>query len=178
MNGVTDRSAPAPSSAPWQEQPGAAIVQANLIGTAVFTVSAIVAAVVFDGFARVQGVVVALSLFAIGTFAFLWGYWSAVQRSRTEEMAVSELYFLLGPAIPPSVRRWMNGALLVQTVVSLATALARPTTDGRAGSTLAFGVLVPMLGLGLNGLWAAKYGAFGPRRLKNAEMPARDAEME
>lgn len=182
MTGVTDRSAPVATSAPWQEQPGAAIVQANLIGTAVFTVSATVAAVVFDGFARVQGVVVALALFAIGTFTFLWGYWTAVQRSRTEEMAVSELYFLLGPAIPSSVRRWMNGALIVQTVVSLVTALARPTTDGRAGSTLAFGVLVPMLGLGLNGLWAAKYGAFGPRRLKNtampAEMPADDTEME
>jgi hypothetical protein len=28
---------------------------------------------------------------------------------------------------------------------------------------LAFGVLVPLLGLGLNGLWASKYGSFGKR---------------
>ena len=27
--------------------------------------------------------------------------------------------------------------------------------DGQPGSTLAFGILVPMFGIGLNGLWAA-----------------------
>lgn len=164
--------------AAWRDEQGAAIVRANLWGTALFTVSAVVAAAVFDDLTRTIGVVVAIALFAIGTFAFLWGYWTAVQRSRTEEMAVTELYFLMGPAIPPVVRTWMNGALAVQTVAGVATALARPTTDGRAGSTLAFGVLVPMFGLGLNGLWAARYGAFGPRRLKNGEMPADAPEME
>jgi hypothetical protein len=61
----------------------------------------------------------------------------------------------------------MNGCLAVQTVVGLGTALARPSTDGKAGSVLAFGVLVPMLGLGLNGLWVSRYGTFGPRRLKD-----------
>ena len=40
------------------------------------------------------------------------------------------------------------------------------------GSTLAFGVLVPILGLGLNGLWAATYGSFGARRLKGDSFPA------
>jgi hypothetical protein len=132
------------------------------------------AAVVFDGPAKVQGVVVDLALFAIGVTAFLWGYWVAVQRSRQDELSVAELYFLLGAAIPRDVKRTMNLCLLVQTVVAVATAMTRLTTPSdtassgsSAGSTLAFGVLVPMLGLGLNGLWAAVHGNFGPRRKRS-----------
>lgn len=153
--------------------PGRLIVRIDLAGTAVFTVSSVLAAIVFDGWIQVQGVVVALALFTVGVVAFLWGYWAAVQRSRRDELAVAELYFLLGPAIPSRVKRVMNGCLMTQTLVALATALARPSTpsDGgasggsTAGSTLAFGVLVPVLGLGLNGLWAALHGRFPPRRV-------------
>lgn len=156
----------------WQAAPGARIVLVDLVGTALFTASAVVAAVVFDGAARTQGVAVALALFAVGTVAFLWGWWTAVQRSRTEEMAVSELYLLMGPAIPRPVARVMNAALVVQVLVALVTAFARSSTDGKPGSTLAFGVLVPMFGLGLNGLWAAQHGAFGPRRRKDGSIPS------
>lgn len=146
-----------------------AIVRADVVLTAVFVVSSSLAAVVFEGWTKVQGVAVALGCFAVGVVAFLWGYWDAVQRSRTDEMAVTELYFLMGPAIPKGVKRTMLACLAVQSVAALATALARPTTpaaDGGSstGSTLAFGVLVPLLGLGLNGLWAARHGGFGPRR--------------
>jgi hypothetical protein len=150
------------------------IVRLNVIGTVLFTVSAVLAAVVFDGPAKVQGVVVDLALFAIGVTAFLWGYWVAVQRSRQDELSVAELYFLLGAAIPRDVKRTMNLCLLVQTVVAVATAMTRLTTPSdtassgsSAGSTLAFGVLVPMFGLGLNGLWAAVHGNFGPRRKRS-----------
>lgn len=149
--------------------PGRRIVVVDLVATAVFVVSATWATVAFEGMAKVQGVVVSLALFAVGIATFLWGYWTAVQRSRTIEMSVAELYFLLGPAVPRHVTWWMNGALIAQTVVAVTTAIVRPSTpaaDGgsTAGSTLAFGVLVPVLGLGLNGLWAASHGAFGPRR--------------
>lgn len=157
-----------------QRPPGWGIVQLDLAGTAVFAASAIWSAVVFDGAARVQGVAVALGLFAVGIFAFLWGYWTAVQRSRTDELSVAELYFLTGHATPRQVKVPMNLALAAQCVVGLATALARPSTDGRPGSTLAFGVLVPMFGLGLNGLWAARHGRFGPRR-RRVDEPAPDA---
>ncbi|CAB4579849.1 unannotated protein [freshwater metagenome] len=150
------------------------IVRLDVIGTVVFTVSAVFAAVVFDGPAKVQGVVVDLALFTVGVAAFLWGYWVAVQRSRQDELSVAELYFLLGAAIPRDVKRTMNLCLLVQTVVAVATAMTRLTTPSdsassgsSAGSTLAFGVLVPMFGLGLNGLWAAVHGTFGPRRKRS-----------
>lgn len=151
------------------QTPGANILRADVVGTAVFTASSIAAAVVFDGFFKVQGVVVALVLFAIGVATFIWGYWTAVQRSRTQVMSVAELYFLVGAAVPRSVKWVMNGCLMAQTTVALVAALARgstPNADGGSnpGSTLAFGVLVPMLGLGLNGLWAATHGDFGPRR--------------
>lgn len=147
---------------------GSRILWWDIAGTMVFTVSATAATVFFDGPAKVQGVVVALALFSVGVVAFMWGYWSAVQRSRTHEMSVAELYFLVGSVVPRRVKYIMNGCLLLQAAVALATALARGSTpDGAGGSnpgsTLAFGVLVPMLGLGLNGLWAASHGDFGRR---------------
>ena len=43
-------------------------------------------------------------LFAIGVFAFLWSYWNAVQRSRTDEISVTQLYFLMGEPTPSPVR--------------------------------------------------------------------------
>lgn len=147
-------------------QPGSVVIRANVLGTAVFVVSATLSAALFDGVWKVQGVVVALTLFAAGVFAFLSSYWTAVQRSRHDELSVAELYFLTGSATPGSVKAPMLWSLAVQVLAALATALARPNTDGKAGSVLAFGVLVPMFGLGLNGLWAARHAAFGPRRLK------------
>lgn len=145
------------------------IVRFDVALTALFVVSSALAAIVFDGFWKVQGVVIDLVLFAIGVAAFLWGYWAAVQRSREVEMSVAELYFLMGPAIPQRVKRALLACLFVQVVAALVTAIARPSTpvDGggsTAGSTLAFGVLVPVLGLGLNGLWSARRGEFPARR--------------
>lgn len=143
-----------------------AIVRFNCIATFVFTVVAVVAAVFFDDFSKVLVVVVSLALFAVGVAGFLVGYFAAVQRSREEEISVTQLFFMVGSVADTRVKRLMNGCLFVQSAVGLATALARPSTDGKAGSVLAFGVLVPMLGLGLNGLWVSRYGTFGPRRLK------------
>ena len=140
------------------------ILRVNVVGTALFVVSSVAAAVIFTQPVRLVGVIVALSLFAIGVFAFLWSYWTAVQRSRDDDIAVTQLYFLSGPSTPVKVKRVMNGALVVQTVTCLVAAIARSSTNGRAGSTLAFGILVPMFGLGLNGLWCAQYGTFSPRQ--------------
>lgn len=158
------------SASPYR---GRTIVRVNLIGTVLFGLSSAWAAIVFDGVAKAQGVVVDLVLFAIGVVAFLWGYFAAIQRSRVEQMAVAELYLLMGPAVPSRVKVLMNTLLVIQITVALSTALTRlstPADDGGStnGSTLAFGVLVPLLGLGLNGLWAASHGTFPPRRRKAA----------
>jgi len=147
---------------------GDVVVRADLAGTALFAVTASLAAAFFTTAWQWIAAVTALALFAAGVFAFLWSYYNAVQRSRTEEVTVSQLYVLLGPAIPAPVRRTMLAALLVQVVVALATALARlDGPDGRPGSSLALGFLVPMFGFGMNGLWAAYHATFPPRRRLN-----------
>lgn len=140
---------------------GDVIILANAIGTGAFAVTAITAAVVFTTPAQWVGAITAMSLFAIGVFAFLWSFWNAVQRSRVEQVGVMQVYLLLGPPTPSRVRLRMLALLGIQVAVGLATALSRTeTSDGRAGSSLALGVLVPMFGIGLNGLWAAYHATF------------------
>lgn len=135
----------------------------NLFLTSLFLVATMVAAVVFSPATRAVGVAVDLVLFSIGVATFIWGYFSAVQRSRVDEISVGSLYFLSGQVADKQVQKTMNGCLIAQLVIGLAGAIARSSTDGKAGSTLAFGVLVPLLGLGLNGLWASQFGTFTPR---------------
>lgn len=144
------------------------ILRLNIAGTAIFVASSTVAAVVFEGVAKTQGVVVSLVLFGLGVVFFLWGYWRAVQRSRRDVMSVTELYFLVGPSIEQRTARVMNAMLTVQVVVAVTTAVVRGSTPGAdgtstPGSTLAFGVLVPIFGLGLNGLWSSAHGRFPGR---------------
>jgi hypothetical protein len=109
-------------------------------------------------------VAVDLALFAIGCFAFIWSYFSGVQRSRTDEISVAGLFALAGGVAPRRITMVMNSCLAAQVVVGLIGAIVRSSTDGRAGSTLAFGVLVPIFGLGLNGLWSSRLGVFPPRQ--------------
>ena len=139
-------------------------IRVNVVLTVASLSSATVAAIVFASPWKEIAVAVALASFSVGVVAFLWGYWSAVQRSRHEEISVAQLYFLTGGVAPRRVSVVMNSMLGAQTVGGIALALVRPSTDGRPGSTLAFGILVPMLGLGLNGLWASRHGEFPPRR--------------
>ena len=131
-------------------------------GTAVFVLSA-VAAVVVEGF-RPVAAGVALVLFVVGTIAFLWAYGIAINRSRTDAIGIGGLYFLAGDTAPSAVRRSMMASLAAQTIVALATASARPFTS------LAFGILVPVFGMGLAGLWGARYGTFEPRAEKSSKV--------
>jgi TM2 domain-containing membrane protein YozV len=147
---------------------GAAIVRVNAIFTALFFVTAGLAALYFEQPWKAIAVGVALTCFSIGVCVFLWGYWSAVQRSREDNISVAAMYFLIDKCAPKSVARRMNGLLALQVLIGLVTAGMRTSTDGKNGSTLAFGILVPMLGLGLNGLWAAFYGQFAPRSVANS----------
>ncbi len=146
--------------------PGAGdiVVRANLAGALLFGVTAALAAILFTTFWQWVAAVTALGLFGVGVFAFLWSYYNAVQRSRTDAISVSGLYLLLGPPTPPTIRRTMLLTLLMQLVIALVTTFARSRgPDGRPGTSLALGFLVPMLGFGLNGLWAAYHGNF-PKR--------------
>jgi hypothetical protein len=146
------------------QQQGELIVRANVIGTVIFVATAVFAAAAFTATAQWVGASTAMVLFAVGVFAFLWGFWNAVQRSRDEEVSVTQLYILLGSGTPKEVRRTMLLMLLIQAVAALSTAIWRiDGPDGSPGSSLAVGLLVPMFGLGLNGLWASYHAEFGKR---------------
>jgi hypothetical protein len=131
------------------------LIRASLAGTAVFAVVALAAAAVPDTLG-VVAVVVDLLLFAVGCVAFALALLRAASRSRTDELTLPGLFWLTGAA-PTEVRRLLLGSFGVEVVVALATASARPFTG------LAFGILVPVYGLGLTGLWGARAGTFPPR---------------
>ena len=141
------------------------IVLADVVGTLAFTVTAITAAVVFSTAAQWVGAITAMALFAIGVFAFLWSYWNAVQRSRDEQIGVMQMYLLLGAADPAAgaADDAADARGPESSSPSRRPSPARsPTTDRRVRRSPS-GILVPMFGLGLNGLWCAFHGVFPPR---------------
>jgi len=96
-------------------QPGRRIVQADLVGTAVFSASA-AAGSLTDAW-QTGSIVVSLVFFGLGIFAFIWSFFSAAERSRTDEIGVANLYLLTGRTAPGPVKRAMSAALAVQVVV-------------------------------------------------------------
>lgn len=156
---------------------GAAIIRADVTGTVVFVATALIAAVSFSTAAQWVGAITAMSLFVLGVVSFLWAFYNAVQRSRAEQVSVSQLFLLLGDVAPRRVRRIMLTLVLVQFATALATTLGRPDgPDGTPGSSLAVGFLVPMFGFGLNGVWAAFHGRFELRDDEEAVAARADAE--
>ena len=107
---------------------------------------------------------VSVVLFAIGVATSLWAYVSALERSRAVEVGVANLFLLTGSTAPKQVKRAMGAALAVQVVAALVGAsIGVAGLEGDQVNALAFGVLVPMFGIGMNGMWAARYGSYGPR---------------
>ncbi len=138
------------------ELPGGLLLTVDAAATVAFT--GLAAAAVILGGAWV-GLLVASSsvLFVAGSVACLWAFGVAVQRSRECEIGPAQLYFLTGGCAPASVRNRFGALLAIQTAVGLVAASIRPFTG------VAFGILVPMLGLGLAGLWAARNGVYPDR---------------
>jgi hypothetical protein len=143
---------------------GVALVRASTVATAVFTVTALAAAVA-PGALAAPAAVVALALFAVGCVLMLAAFVIALGRSRDQVIAVGGLYFLAGCA-PAAVQWRLMGALVVQVTAAVTAASIRPF------SPLAFGVLVPVFGLGTAGLWAARHGSFPSRQTLEGESPS------
>ena len=138
-----------------EDVPGARLIRTSDVVTVAFSVVAVASALALD---RLKGliVVVSLVLFAVGCVTFLWAFAIAVNRSRTDAIGIGGLFFLQDSA-PRPVQVRLLGALAVQVVVAVATAAVHPFTSQ------AFAVLAPMFGLGMAGLWGARYGHFEPR---------------
>jgi len=144
--------------------PGTGLRRASWWGTGLFVATAGTSALALTvdpdgsttGWLEKAAFTVAVLLFLAGCVLFLAAYARGVARSRTDEVAVTTLFFLAG-RVAPTVRRSLFGSLGVQVVVALGTAIAHPYTS------LAAGALVPMYGIGLCGLWSARHGSFPPR---------------
>jgi hypothetical protein len=141
--------------------PGTAVLRADLVGTVAFAVTSVAAAAFLRPGVQAPAAAVSGALFVGGCLAFAWGFLAAVERSRTEAVELSSLFFLKDSA-PTPVRRTLLGLLAVQVVTAIATAAARPYTS------LAFGVLAPVWGLGLITMWAGLHGTFPPKRADGA----------
>ncbi|MEM9467027.1 MAG: hypothetical protein AAGA90_16765 [Actinomycetota bacterium] len=134
--------------------PDTPLIRWSWIGTAAFVVTSVAAAIQPSGF-NIPALVVALILFAVGIVTMLWAFAIAVNRSRVDAIGVGGLFF--GAGSTPRIVRWhILGALTIQTVAGIATASVRPFTS------LAFGTLVPIFGIGMMGLWTARNGEFEP----------------
>ena len=141
------------------------MVRADLVGTGVF-VGALAIAVPLrtERWAQVLIAVVSVALFALGVGASLWAYAAALERSRVQEVGVANLYLLTGATAPPPVKRALLTALAIQVAASIgAASVGVVGLNDSQLNTLAFAVLVPMFGIGMNGAWAARYGSYGPR---------------
>ena len=137
---------------------GRPIVAASWVGTALFASTATAAAVTTNTPARLLAAAVALVLFTAGIGAFGWAFATAVGRSRTVAIGIGGLFFLAGDGTAPGgTKRALLLSLAIQTATALVTAAVRPFTS------LAFGVLVPLYGLAVAGLYGARHGHFGPR---------------
>ena len=83
---------------------------------------------------------------------FVYAFALALARStRGDNVAVANLFFLQGSAPKPIQRKFL-WLFLVCLAITVGTAAWDP-----------FGVLVPMLPVGLAGMSAARYGVFPPR---------------
>ena len=135
---------------------GDGIVRASLWSTAGFTVAA-VAATVFPDALGVPVAVLDVVLFVVGTVVFVLALLQGLGRSRTERIEIASLFFLTGATAPKAVKVRLLGCVAIQILVAVVTASIRLYTE------VAFGVLVPMLALGLAGRWGARHGRFPPR---------------
>lgn len=137
---------------------GERLVRASWTSTGVFAVPAVLAALTGARVLEITSATISVVLFLVGCAVFLVAYARAVNRSRTEEIAVAGVYLMMGESAPRRVRNHLLGSLAVQIVVALVTAAIR--------WPLAFGILVPTLGMGLAGLWTATHGTFPERRVR------------
>ncbi|MDQ1437983.1 MAG: hypothetical protein QOK43_1612 [Acidimicrobiaceae bacterium] len=137
--------------------PGDGIIRASWLGTGALAVVTLAGAVVPA--VDIVALVVAAALFLAGTVLFFAAFVKAVDRSRTEEIGVMNVFFLDHSA-PRSIRRSLLGSFAVEIAVAVAAAAVRPNTS------LAFGILAPVYGLALAGLWGARHGAFPARTPK------------
>ena len=140
-------------------------VRFSWLATALFGITAFSATWGPDAL-EIPALVVALGLFGVGAVLFLWAFFLSADRSRLEEVAVVEVYFLAGKVAPGVVKLHFFGALMAQIAIGVTTASIRPFTS------LAFGILVPVFGLGVTGRWSAEHADYRTRTVLRTKRKA------
>lgn len=131
--------------------PGRWIFVVSWLSAVLFAVTAVPAALGVDALDALA-LTTTIGLFVVSFPVWIAAFGVALVRNvRGAEIAVSTLFLAEGRA--PAAARWhLYGALGLSLLVAAGTAVANP-----------FGVMVPMLQLGLIGLWGATHGRFPPR---------------
>jgi len=136
---------------------GRAIEGVAWAGDVVFALTAIPAALGV-GALEDPAIAVCLALFFVSLAVWTWALGAAAVRTAGgDDISVFTLFLIEG-RVPRRVRWSLYGAFLVCLAITVATAAVNP-----------FGVLVPMLPLGLVGLWGARHQTYPRRR----DFPAR-----
>lgn len=125
--------------------------------TAVHAVATVLGVASSNSTIRDGVAVVSVVLFFVGAVAFSWAFVVAAGRSRYEDLWFGGAFFGTGGSIPSRDRRLLFMCLGAQCAIGLVGASLAPFTS------VAFSVLVPMVGLGLLALYAAREGEFSPR---------------
>ncbi len=135
---------------------GGAIIRLSWIGTGVYGVTAAIATVSPDGFG-VPAVIVSLALFGLGCVDLPVGL---PRRGPAQSHRSHRHRRPLLPRRAPH-REPSSSACSAASRRKSSSPSSPPSI--RLYSPLAFGFLVPVYGLGLCGLWGARYGTFEPR---------------
>jgi hypothetical protein len=146
-----------------EQTPGNGIVLASWLGTVALAATTALGSAVRQ--TDIAALVVSLAMFVGGIGAFGAAFARAVGRSRTDEIGIMNLFFLDHSA-PAPVRRSLLGSLAVEVLTALAGAALHPNTS------LAFGILAPVYGVAMAGLWGARHGVF-PSRTDKPKKPRR-----
>jgi len=142
---------------------GEGVVRADVVGTAVAVVAGVLALMSSD-LAKIVLVPVASVTGVIGLVAFVWSYFRAVSRSRQDEISVSQLYGVAGTVAPPSVKRRLQWSLWAQVLAAIVVMFVGfQRTKPQEFNWAATIIVLPLFGMGLNGVWVSLYGSFGPR---------------
>ncbi len=139
------------------ELPHPGLLRASVGATLVQLVTTVVGVVSDADRVRSAFAVVSVVLFFVGVVAFVIAFVIAAGRSRDEEVWFGGAFFLTGGVAAPRMRLLLLGSLAAQVVIGLVGASLAPFT------ALAFGVLVPLSGLGFLALYGARWGEFSPR---------------
>ncbi|HTO01831.1 MAG TPA: hypothetical protein VL068_14275 [Microthrixaceae bacterium] len=135
--------------------PGRWIYNLSWVTTAVFALVSVLAVISLDRFIAAY-FAVSVVLFFAGCAVFAIDIVLMASRSRDDLMGIGGLFLLAGSA-PKPVQVSLLSALAVQILVAIVGASIHPFT------ALAFGTLVPILGLSLCGLWSVLHGHFPPQ---------------